>query len=345
MAVAAVGMVADGVDQPRRALAAGKEEIKIAASDDASYVIDAIGKQVVVPERIERVAITCNGGTTHEAIIFGGADKIVAEPSMKKFPQMLKMFPQLNDVTDGGSFDDVNVETIAATEPDIALCGVSSEKGNAQIEEVGIPVYTMLIGWAGVESLKQEFLNVAHLFGNDERGQELVDYWNEKLGVIAERVAELPDEERAKKVYYLSKPDITKANTGDWGRNWIDACGVTFAVPEEDLNGDVTAEKAIGWDPDYIVIQGGNGDASELLGDETLQDMKAVKAGEIHVCPIGGFWWDRPSAEAPLAFLWLAQTVHPGYFDDINLEQETVDFFKRFYAYDLPQDEYASFFA
>ena len=346
VAAAAAG-VAIETAAPEQALAAGKKkkEVKIAASDDPSYVIDATGKQVMVPENIERVVITCQGGTTHEAVIFGGADKIVAEPSMKRFPQLLRMFPELNDVTDGGSFDDINIETIAATAPDIALCGVSSDKGNAQIEEIGIPVYVMLIGWAGVESLKQEFLNVSHLFGNDERGQELVDYWDEKLGLIAERVAALPEEERAKTVYYISKPDITKANTGDWGRNWLDACGVTFAVPEEDLNGDITAEKAIGWDPDYIVIQGGNGDVSELLNEPTVQDMKAIQSGEVHICPIGGFWWDRPSAEAPLAFLWLAQITHPGYFDDIDLEQETVDFFKRFYNYDLPQEEYESFFA
>lgn len=54
--------------------------------------------------------------------------------------------------------------------------------------------------------------------------------------------------------------------------------------------------------------------------------------------------WDRLSPETPLGFLWLAQTVFPGYFDDTGLEQETVDFFKRFYSYDLPQDEYEAFF-
>lgn len=63
------------------------------------------------------------------------------------------MSPELSDVVNDGSFDDVNVEVIAATEPDFALCGVSSEKGNAQISELGIPVYVMLIGWAAVDSL------------------------------------------------------------------------------------------------------------------------------------------------------------------------------------------------
>lgn len=341
-ALAAVGTLG-AAHAPQEARAAGKKEPKIAASDDPGFVVDAKGVQVRVPEAVERVAITCNGGTTHEVVIFAGADKIVAEPSMKRFPQLLRMFPQLNDVVDGGSFDDVNVETIAATEPDIALCGISSDKGNAQIEEIGIPVYVMLIGWAAIDTIKQEFLNVSHLLGNDERGEELVAYWDEKLGELAERVEKLPEEERAKTVYYLGSPNIVKANTGDWGRTWIDAVGATFAVPEGDLGGDITPEMAIGWDPDVIIVQGGK-DLGELVDEPKVQDMRAIKNGEVYSCPIGGFWWDRPSPEAPLAFFWLAQTVHPGYFDDIDLEAETVEFFKRFYGYDLPQEEYETFF-
>ena len=198
--------------------AMAKLEPKIAAPDDPSVVIDVQGNEVAVSERIERVVITCNGCATHEAIIFDGADKIMTEPLMQKFPQLLKMSPELNDVVSDGLFDDVNVEVIATTEPDFALCGVSSEKGNAQTSELGIPVYVMLIGWAAVDSLKQEFLNVGHLFGNDE----LVAYWNEKMAQIAERVEKIPEEERTRTVYYLSSTNIIRTNTGDWG-----ACGST----------------------------------------------------------------------------------------------------------------------
>ena len=57
----------------------------------SNVVVDAKGNEFAMPEKVERIAITCNGGTTHEVVIFGGADKIVAQPSMQKFPQLLKM--------------------------------------------------------------------------------------------------------------------------------------------------------------------------------------------------------------------------------------------------------------
>ena len=305
-------------------------------------VVDAKGNEFAIPESVERIAITCNGGTTHEVAIFGAADKIVAQPSMKKFPQLLKMYPQFNNVVNAGSFDDLNIEALVATEPDVALVGVSSDKGNAQIAEVGIPTYVMLIGWAAIDTLKQEFLNVGKILGNEEKAQRLVDHWNATLDDLEKKVAKIPAGDR-KKVYYLSGADITKANTGDWGRTWIDAIGADFAVPETDLNGDVTVEKALEWDPDVIVVQGGS-NLDELYGAEQVQDLKAIKNKQVFSIPIGGFWWDRPSPEATLGFLWLAQTVYPEYMGDVDLAAETKDFFKEFYGYDLSDDEYASFF-
>ena len=312
------------------------------AESEVVTVIDAKGNEFTIPETVDRIAITCNGGTTHEVAIFGGADRIVAQPSMKQFPQLLKMYPQFNDVVNAGSFDDLNIEAMVACEPDLALVGVSSDKGNAQIEEVGIPIYVMLIGWAAVDTLKQEFLNVSKIVGNPEKGEALVAHWDETLGMLQDKVKDIPDSER-KKVYYLSAPQITKANAGDWGRVWVETIGAKFAIPEEDLNGDVTAEKALGWDPDIIVIQGGK-DISELYADETVQDMKAIKSKQVYSVPIAGFWWDRPSPEATLGFLWLAKTVYPDYTDDIDLEKETKDFFREFYEYDLSDEEYQSFF-
>lgn len=313
------------------------------AGTEAVTVVDAKGNEFTIPEKVDRIAITCNGGTTHEVAIFGGADKIVAQPSMEQFPQLLKMYPQFGDVVNAGSFDDLNIEAMVACEPDVALVGVSSDKGNAQIEEVGIPIYVMLIGWAAIDTLKQEFLNVSKIVGNPSKGEALVTHWDEKLGMLRDRVKDIPEEDR-KKVYYLSAPQITKANAGEWGRVWIETIGAEFAIPEADLNGDVTAEKALSWDPDIIVVQGGK-DINELYSDETVQDMKAIKNKQVYSVPIAGFWWDRPSPEATLGFMWLAKTVYPDYTDDIDLKKETKGFFKEFYEYDLSDEEYEGFFA
>lgn len=312
------------------------------AASEAVTVVDAKGNSFTIPEKVDRIAITCQGGTAQEVVIFGGADKIVAMPPMKKFPQFLKMYPQLQEVTNAGSFDDLNIEAMLGVEPDLALVGISSDKGNAQIAEVGIPIYVMLIGWAAVDSLKQEFLNVGKILGNEAKAQDLVAHWDAVFAALKERVDKIPADKR-KKVYYLSAADITKANRGDWGQTWVEAVGAEFAVPKDNLEGDVSIELAASWNPDVIVVQGGN-NLEELYANEALKDMKAIQQQQIYSVPIGGFWWDRPSPEATLGFLWLAQTVYPEYMGDIDLKEAAKAFFKEFYDYDLPDGEYESFF-
>lgn len=316
-----------------------------ATQAEVTTVIDAKGTEFTIPEKVERIVITCNGGTTQEVAIFGGADKIVAQPSMEKFPQLMKMYPRFESVVNGGSFDDLNIEALVSTEPDVALVGVSSDKGNAQIADMGIPTYVMLIGWAAVDTLKQEFLNVGRIVNGDEgeaKAIALVDHWDKTFDLLNTRLAEIPEADR-KTVYYLSKADITSANTGDWGREWVAGAGGIFAVPESDLNGEVTAEKALEWDPDVIVVQKGS-DLNELYNNEQVQDMQAIINQQVYTVPIGAFWWDRPCPEATLGFLWLAQTLYPDQFADIDLEAETKQFFKDFYNYDLSTEEYESFF-
>lgn len=303
-------------------------------------VVDAAGREVAVPEKVDRLAITCNGGAAQELTILGASGRIVAQPDTAKFPQLRKMFPAYNDVVDAGSFDDVNIEEMIKADPDFIFVGVSSTQGNAKLEEAGFATYTMLIGWAGIDSLKQEFLNVGAILGNEEQAQALVSYWDEKIAMVEDAVSKVPEAER-KVVYYTGK-EITKANSSGWTWPLIETSGGISALPEGS-KGEVNVEDVINWNPDVIITQG-NTDISGLLSDDRIQDITAIADGEVYQCPIGAFWWDRPSPESPLAFMWLAKTLYPDYTQDIDLKAETKAFFSQFYGYDLSDAEYNSFF-
>ena len=67
-----------------------------------------------------------------------------------------------------------------------------------------MPTYTMLIGWAAVDKLKQEFLNLNTILGREAEARRLVDYWNEKLGWVETLVGRVPEKKR-KMVYYTRK--------------------------------------------------------------------------------------------------------------------------------------------
>lgn len=314
----------------------------------ATSVEDALGRQVAIPDVMDRVAVTCQGGTTHQISVMGASDKITAQPSMAKFPMLFKIFPQFSNVIDGGSFDNVNIEELMKAAPDMIFVGITAEKGNKQLVEAGFDTFTMYIGSADVENQLKEFMMTGTLLGNPERARQLVDYYNEKVFMVQEMVSKVPEAEQ-KAVYYVSGGKITSASSGVWGDSLITAAGginVTKEYAAGAKGSEISVEQVMEWNPDVIVTQKGNGNENleGILGDARITDLNAMQKHQVHQFPIGAFWWDRPSPEAPLGVMWLAKTLYPEYTKDIDLEKETKEFYKTFYDYDLSDGDYDSFF-
>ena len=78
----------------------------------AQTVTDMSGTDITVPTDIQRIVIACQGGVAQEIVIMGDPNTVVAISSMNLFPMFLKMFPNLKDLPNAGSFDDLNMETI-----------------------------------------------------------------------------------------------------------------------------------------------------------------------------------------------------------------------------------------
>lgn len=109
----------------------------------------------------------------------------------------------------------------------------------------------------------------------------------------------------------------------------------------------VTLEQLLVWNPDVIVVHNDKGSISpdrSFKANQRMKNVKAVRVNRVHPCPVGAFWWDRPSPEAILGIMWLAKTLYPERMKGLDLKKETVSFYKRFYAYGLSDREYESFF-
>jgi len=99
-------------------------------------------------------------------------------------------------------------------------------------------------------------------------------------------------------------------------------------------------------EPDVIILSSNEGTfipVDDVKNNDQLASIGAVRNNLIYECPVGSFWWDRPSPEAPLGILWLAKTIYPEKFIDIDLKAETQDFYRTYYGYTLSDQEYEKF--
>jgi len=303
-------------------------------------IVDMGGKTVAVPSDVQRLIITCYGGATQEVAVMGGKDKIIAQPP-QKFPVFIKMYPDLAKVPNVGSFDDLNLESIMKMNPDVVINSVTASKGNAKVEENSIPVIQVYTGKATLDNIYNEFRMVGDLVNAPDRAEKLISYWDKKKALLNERISTIPENER-KHVYYMLGGPLHTNGEKWWGQSFVTiAGGINVADGIGDVR-DINAEQLAQWDPDVIVVSANEGSYvtdEAIAANPQLAGLKAVKNGSVYHIPIGGFWWDRPSPESPLGFLWLAKTLYPDKFSDIDMTSETKEFFKEFYGYDLSDDE------
>lgn len=316
------------------------------AASSERTIVDMSGKSVKIPAEVNKIVVTCYGGASHEIAVLNAGDKIIAQPSMEKFNQLVTMLPKFKDTPDVGSFDNVNVEEVLKLKPDIVVASVTAATGNKKLEEAGIPVVTVLTGKATIDGLKQEFKVMGEVLHKEKEAATLIQLWKSKLQMLQERVAKIP-EGQTKKVYYMLGKLTHTEGSANWGQSLITTVGGINAAQEIGNGKDISVEQLLKWDPDAIIVSSNEGQfikTDDIKNNPQISNLKAVKNNQIYQCPIGSFWWDRPSPESVLGFMWLAKTLYPDTFADINLEQETKDFYQTFYHYPLTDQELKNFF-
>ncbi len=308
-------------------------------------IVDSGGKTVKIPESIEKIIITCYGGATHELTVLGARDRIIAQPDMKRFPILVKMFPEFSNSPQVGSFDNVNIEEILKLEPDVVIGSVAAEKGNKSIEEAGIQVVQVLTGRGNIEALKDEFLMIGNLIHEEARASELVAYWDEKINMVKERVSKIPEDQKIR-VYYMLGSTLHTNGGGNWGQSLITAAGGINVAEEIGTVRDIEIEQLIKWNPQAMILSENEGKfipIQEVLDNPQLKDIDAVKNKKLYLAPIGAFWWDRPSPESVLGIMWLAKSLYPELFADVDLHHETKYFYETYYEHPVSDEEIESF--
>jgi iron complex transport system substrate-binding protein len=316
------------------------------AQSPVQTICDRAGRTVSLPSAIQKVVITCYGGASHEISILGGSDKIIAQPSIERFPQLMKMYPRFAQVPDAGSFNNVNIEQVMALKPDVVFAPIISEQAVHRLEETKIPVVVVAVGRTDIAGLLEEFKMIGTIFGETEKSAELINYWKERLSLVKDRLAAIPEAQR-KKVLYTSSAIPFRTEGGSWwGQHFITASGGVNVAGDIQHGAQVTAEQLLVWDPDVIIVTTNSNNpalADTILNSSQLKIAKAVRSHAVYQCPVGAFWWDRPSPEAILGILWLSKVLYPDAMADVDIGKETRRFFTKFYNYELSESEFESF--
>jgi iron complex transport system substrate-binding protein len=330
----------------------------VTATESGTFtVIDNVGNECTIPTKIEKAVIVQVPLTATYCMYMGGnvehligvSGSVLSTISKTVLPNIA---PEILDVST--SFYDaagqLNLEELIKLEPDIVLYNGHNTTHTEMFKTAGIPA-------AGFSTsgdpmvLYQSWLQLLEdIFQEEGKMSEVYAYANAKFESIQERIATVPEVDRPNAIIFWSirdnAPTVT-GETGHFGSFWLSNLGVNNVAKGVQGVASVTMEQIIAWDPDIIYMvgkgQSGNYTPQDLfnnnMGGVDFSVLRAVRERKVYSCDLGMWSWYTPNSDAPLVFQWLAKTAYPDLFEDLDVYQETFDYYKKFYNYELSDEQ------
>jgi len=332
-------------------------------------VTDMIGREVcIIPESYKNVvcigagalrmysyvgdiSLLCgvedidNEGIAERPKMFDG----VARPYMLAYSKDFAALPSCG--VGGPNAQSAEAEKILSCSPDIVISEYEDvEKADALQTQLGVPVITLKTGKDAVfdEAFFRSLRLLGEVFGKEERAEEIISFVENERDEISRRTADINED---------GKPGVYICGLGSWGttnhlmtamnfcsfsvanvRNVCTALSVPGVQPIED-------EKfvSLGDDMDIMII-----DAAAVKNikplytvDSTMFDTcKAWRSGEVYLQLAYNAYYTN--FETVLSNTWfIAKTVYPELFEDIDIAEKTGEITKVFLGRELSEEMFA----
>ena len=324
-------------------------------------VVDHDGVEVKLPEQIDRIVVGDLGPMVSVLTLFlGSGESIVGMSPMSMSAAengiLGELFPELMDAdTSFLQGSNINVEKLLTLEPDLVLIQSGQSEARTQLENAGLTVVAF-----GVGTFKYDIINtyeawidlLSQIFPANDKMEEVTAYSKEVLELVQSRVSDIPETER-KRALFLFQYDETQmiaSGRNFFGQYWCESAGaVNVAQDIEAGQATITMEQVYEWQPDVIFITNfTNTKPADLyanaVGSDDWSLVKAVQEQQVYKMPLGSFRTYSVSADMPVTLLWVAKTIYPDLFSDIDTDAEVKDFYQRIYGVTLTDEQVAAMY-
>jgi iron complex transport system substrate-binding protein len=321
-------------------------------AESTRTVIDCIGRRVSIPEHVEKIGCLY-AFAGHVTVMLGEERKIVAVvDGLKRDALLTGMFPDLLDkavpYTDGS----INVEELVKLDPDVVFIRRSTSENPGEMKKLeAFHIPALVIDSNTIQEQRTAVQVVGEVCGEAamEKAKLYDEIYRQAMDIAAEKKAKLHEDEIVSVFHSINEATRTDAQN-TLPAEWTDLVGVRNVSVGKELNlleGKMYAglEQIYLWDP-QVIICNEPGVADYMKSDGKWAELQAIKSGKVYQMPIAISRWGHPgSVETPLAIYWLGKLVYPQLYSDIDLENETRNFYQTFFHYNLDQKELNSIFA
>lgn len=329
------------------------------AAEETRTIIDHAGNEVVIPAKLERIAIgSLTPLVSVYAMFTGSADGLVGIHEDSRYSiehsVMNQMIPGLAELPSSFSTsgsDDINIEELLKLEPQVYFYNEIVKENYEILKSAGIPAVafstTLFEDYSTIDTFNAWVDLLADVLDQKDQAPGIKAFAEEKLALVRSRVGDLKDEEKPRALILSNyNENVLVAGGTSFANYWITtAGGVNLGYDVGAFVAPVNMEQVYEWNPEvlyinsfspYTVDQLVNNEAKE--GDD-WSGIAAVQNGRVYKIPKGTYYWFPPSSDAPLNLLFMAKTMHPDLFEDIDIEAEIRSYYQDLFHYELSDEE------
>ncbi len=266
-----------------------------------------------------------------------------------------ELYPEILDVdTDIMNGDDLNIEAVAALNPDVVFYNAGNTKEAESLENAGLTAVGISPTKWNYDCIKtyEEWISLLNeIYPSRSAGREdLVEAYSKEMEEkIQAKTDALSDDEKQKVLFLFQYDDNTMVTSGSsfFGQWWCDAVGARNAaesVSADNSNATITMEQVYEWNPDVIIITNFTKTQPEdlydnAIGSDDWSSVKAVADHRVYKMPLGTYRTYTPGVDTPLTLEWLAQAVYPELFSDVDVVADVKDYYSELYGITLTDEQ------
>lgn len=298
---------------------------------------------MTVKKPVDRIVLACGATVADPTMILKVNDKVVGVPDGFREHEAYTayvLFPGYDELPSVGkcfSDADVNIEAIAALEPDLVICCASYEATLAKLEEIGIPAFGM--GSYNPAFIDEDIQSLGYIFGKRAEAEAYHNFRKHWLDEVQNKVAGLSDADKPL-VYTETHYDYMAYAQDSWAYNMsIIAGGRNIAAGiYYGLYVRVDPEWVVKEDPDIILkaewytlgytvddLSDAKAVREESMSRPELASVKAVRNDKFYlyggIIPAGDF----------ITILYFAKWFYPDLFEELDPEAVHQEFLDRFF--------------
>ncbi len=297
----------------------------------AITITDHLGRTITMEKKAERI-VSGYYITTSMLIALGLEDSVVGiEAKANTKPIYSLAAPEFLDLPNVGTAKEFNLEGTIALNPDLVILPIRLKDAVESLEKMGINVIG--VNPENMELLQETLQMIGNATGTTEEADNLIAYYKQKT-IDIRQMAKFGNKKR---IYIGGNSNFLSTASKKMYQGYMieTAGGVNVAYDIDDVYwATISYEQLIAYNPDMIVIvPGADYTKEDILNDNKLAGLDAVKNNQIFVMPDAFEAWDSPVPSSILGTRWLGFVINDDLHSFDAFKEEVVEFYEVFYGF------------